>query len=92
LLESGSIQECAEACDADPTCVAFDRNTSGNCDGYKLDPLANFVGGGQSSTSWNCYTSIAIPNDCDSIYQDTIDIAISFASISTQYGNLQIEK
>lgn len=70
MLDSGSVQECAQACNADSTCVAFDRSTSGNCDAYQLDPAANFVGSG--SGDWSCYTKVTLPDYCSSAYLDVV--------------------
>jgi hypothetical protein len=65
LLEtSTSPGQCADACDADETCVAFDYDSNGYCYAYKLDPLASYVGSGDSD--YSCYHKIIIPEDCDS--------------------------
>jgi hypothetical protein len=37
---------CADACTADETCVAFDYDTTGFCNLFKVDPLADYVGNG----------------------------------------------
>jgi hypothetical protein len=76
MLDSGSVQECAQACNADSTCVAFDRSTSGNCDAYQLDPAANFVGSG--SGDWSCYTKVTLPDYCSSAYQDVVSSFYTF--------------
>jgi hypothetical protein len=69
---SDSVYQCAVACNADETCVAFDYQTStGYCYGYKQDPLASYVG--SVTNDWSCYTHVRIPDTCSSIYQETID-------------------
>jgi len=86
---SDSVYQCVLACNAEPTCVAFDYDsTTGFCYGYKTDadPLASYVGSGTDS-DWTCYTHISIPITCDSIYQDTVD---AVASISLFQYNLYL--
>lgn len=44
---SMSVYQCAVACNADETCVAFDyRSTDGYCYAYAEDPEAPYVGKG----------------------------------------------
>jgi hypothetical protein len=62
--EGASIAECAAACDADETCVAFDHGPDGYCYAYKMDPLADYVGSGDED--WECYHKIVIPTFCNS--------------------------
>lgn len=68
---SDSVQACAEACDADTECVAFDYGPEGYCYAYKHDPLAPYVGNG-SDADWSCYHKISIPTDCDASHVTTI--------------------
>jgi hypothetical protein len=74
--EGASVQQCAQACNADETCVAFDHGPDGYCYGYKQDPLASYVG--QGDEDWQCYTHLSIPATCSSIYQDAVDHFASF--------------
>jgi len=87
---SDSVYECVYACNAEPTCVAFDYDsTTGFCYGYKADPVGSYVGSGTDS-DWSCYTHISIPGDCDSIYQETVNIVANIYSV--QYNlNIQID-
>jgi hypothetical protein len=68
---SDSVQACAEACDADTECVAFDYGPEGYCYAYKHDPLAPYVGNG-SDADWSCYHKISIPTGCDASHVTTI--------------------
>jgi hypothetical protein len=74
--EGASITECAAACDADETCVAFDHGPTGYCYAYKQDPLADYVGNGDGD--WECYKKIAMHEDCDSSF--IMDVVVLFTS------------
>jgi hypothetical protein len=92
---SESVYDCAVSCNADPTCVAFDYETSsGFCYAYKSDPLASYVGNGDPE--WSCYTHISIPSDCGSIYQETVAIVANIYLVeynqNIQIDGLQIDK
>jgi hypothetical protein len=63
--EGASVSDCAAGCDADEECVAFDYGSEdGYCYKYKADPLADYVGSGDSD--WSCYKPISFHEDCDS--------------------------
>lgn len=71
--QGASVEDCAAACDADETCVAFDYSTEDEmCNAFKADTLGPYVGNGTSG--WSCYTILQIPDNCPlSVFQDTVD-------------------
>jgi hypothetical protein len=79
--EGASVSQCAEACDADETCVAFDFGSEdGYCYAYKADPLAAYVASGDPE--WSCYNKIAMHEDCDaSFINDVVVLFTSYQSL-----------
>jgi hypothetical protein len=89
LLEtSTSPGQCADACDADETCVAFDYDSDGYCNAYKSDPLADYIGSGDSD--WSCYRKIEIPASCDSSYvTEAVQMQIQIGSLLASESSLE---
>jgi len=67
-------------------CVAFDFS-DGFCYAYKKDPLADYIGSGDDD-SFSCYTRDSLPDGCDTIYQETLDVTTSLVQIGIDYANL----
>jgi hypothetical protein len=71
------------------TCVAYDYGPGGYCYAYKQDP-AGYIGNGE--VDWSCYTQISIPEDCESVYHDSVNLLqLVYFTVLPQVGQLQSE-
>lgn len=87
--EGASVEDCANACNADETCYAFDFGSEeGYCYAYKQDTLAEYVGSG--TEGWSCYHRIVLPGYCD--YSDIstiLDINIEITTLQNNVTSLE---